>query len=613
MRTYPPDVDHGGSAGVRLIDAVHGAEGARADTVHKVHPEQLEPGIPAGASELAQGEPAVPRDPMLREGAGVATGTPGGAVDVRPLQDSLDTYLRQIGHAELLSRKEELALAMRIDAAQQALLARLCRFPMLVERIGAWAEEVCDGRHPLSHFIDTLPLQEEFEVAEDEPLGDGGSHNESVKTLDGHDDLGEDDLAPISSSRLLRGVAPRLEAVTTLGAEIAALARKRRAALPRGKELSRRERKRLDELLLCAATEIAGLHLRQDRISDLTAALELEARKLRQTERELVHLAERYSVAREDAINRFFGDKLDPRSIAEVASLSDPPWRGLARMHSHRLAALRAEFGDIAQRLGLPMPELRCALKEVSQARRELRRLREEMVRAHLRLVVAIAKKYRGYSSLDVPDLIQEGNLGLMRAVEKYNYRHGVKVSTYAIWWIRQSITRAMADQGRMIRVPVHMAQAARKVQRERGKLRQQQGREPGADEIAARSGIAKVQVEQALSLVHEPTSLDIPIGEDGDATLADLIAAPDAVNPHAAAEASALRECVVEVLAELTPREERILRMRFGIGMPDHTLKQVGNTFGVTHERIRQIEAKALQKLSHSARARKLLTFTER
>ena len=234
-------------------------------------------------------------------------------------------------------------------------------------------------------------------------------------------------------------------------------------------------------------------------------------------------------------------------------------------------------------------------------------------MRAHLRLVVAIAKKYRGHSSLDLSDLIQEGNLGLMRAVEKYNYRRGVKLSTYAVWWIRQSITSAMADQGRMIRVPVRMTQTARKVHRERSKLHQQHGREPGADEIAARSGIAKAQVEQALSLVQDPTSLDIPIGEDGDATLADLIEAPDAVNPHTAAEAAALRECVAEVLAELTPREERILRMRFGIGMPDRTLKQVGKTFGVTHERIRQIEAKALQKLSHSARARKLLTFTER
>ena len=607
MRTDHLELDHGGSAGVRLTNTVQGAEGLPADTVLRVQPNRREPGVFAEANELVQSDLAVPGDSGGQEGAALATGIAAPAVDVRPLQDSLDTYLRQIGHTELLTREEELALAMRIDASQQALLTRLCGIPMLVERIGARAAEVRDGSIPLSHFLDALPLREEFDAAEDE----GESHG--AKVLDGHDDMGEDELAPVLNSKLLLDLAPRLETVVTLGAEIAGLARKRIAAFARGKELSRRERKRLDELLSCAAAEIAGLHLRQDRISDLEAVLEVEARKLRQTERELVHLAERCGVAREDAISRLFGRELDPNWIAEIASLPDPAWRTLARMHGEHLAELGATFRDIAERLGLPPTELRCALKEVSQARRELRLLREEMVRAHLRLVVAIAKKYRGYSSLDLPDLIQEGNLGLMRAVEKYDHRHGVKVSTYAIWWIRQSITRAMADQGRMIRVPVHMAQAARKVQRERGKLRQRQGREPGADEIAARSGIAKAQVEQALSLVHEPTSLDIPIGEDGDATLADLIAAPDAVNPHAAAEAAALRKCVVEVLAELTPREERILRMRFGIGMPDHTLEQVGQTFGVTRERIRQIEAKALEKLRVPTRSRKLLTFTEK
>ena len=276
------------------------------------------------------------------------------------------------------------------------------------------------------------------------------------------------------------------------------------------------------------------------------------------------------------------------------------------------LLSSERQFGEIATRVGLPIAAFRSAYQDMSRARRELKRLREEMVRAHLRLVVAIAKKYRGYSSLHFGDLIQEGNLGLMRAVEKYDYRHGVKVSTYASWWIRQSITRAMADQGRMIRVPVHMTQTARKVQRERAKLYREHGREPGAHEIAARSGVAKAQVEQALALVQDPTSLDIPIGEDGDATLADLIEAPDAINPHAAAEARALRDCVVEALAELTPREERVLRMRFGIGMADHTLEQIGNQFGVTRERIRQIEAKALEKLSRTGRARKLATFAE-
>ena len=334
--------------------------------------------------------------------------------------------------------------------------------------------------------------------------------------------------------------------------------------------------------------DIADLHLQQDRISDLVAEVDTDARSLCGLDgsesccgwpKAAASHARRRSTAS-------FGRELDPDWIGEAASLSDLGRCALMQTHAQRLAELRADFEAVARRIGLPLSEPRLALTEIYQARQESKRLREEMVRAHLRLVVAIAKKYRGYSSLELSDLIQEGNLGLIRAVEKYNYRRGVRFSTYASWWIRQSITRAMADLGRMIRVPGHMAQTARKVHHERSKLHQQHGCEPGVAEIAARSGIAKAHVEQALSLVQEPTSLDIPIGdEDGDATLADLIEALDAVNPHTVAEFTALRDCVAEVLAELTPREERILRMRFGIGMPDHTLGQVGQSFGVTRE----------------------------
>ncbi len=489
----------------------------------------------------------------------------------------------------MLSRGEELALAKRIDEAQRALLICLCRIPLIVERVGAWGDELREGRLRLNYLLDAVP-SDELEATEDDLLGDDGSLYVSGEAVD---------------------LIPRLELVAALSAEIAGLARKRIAALARGKELSRRKRRRLDELLSRAVADIAGLHLQPDRISDLVAEVDTEARSLCRTERELLQLAEGCGIARAEVIDRLFGRELDPDWIGEATSLSDRGRCALMQTHAQRLAELRADFEAVARRLGLPLSELRLALTEIYQTQREQKRLREEMVRANLRLVVAIAKKYRGHSSLELSDLIQEGNLGLIRAVEKYNYRHGVKLSTYAVWWIRQSITRAMADQGRMIRVPEHMAKTARKVHRARSKL-QQHGREPGSDEIAARSGIAKARVEQALSLVQDPTSLDIPIGEDGDATLADLIEAPDAVNPHTAAEAAALRDCVAEVLAELTPREERILRMRFGIRMPDHTLEQVSKTFGVTRERIRQIEAKALQKLSDPARARKLLTFTE-
>ena len=566
---------HYGSAVERPADVtdIPRAKAVGMDSEHELRSDWLEPSVP-----------------MRRDGAAHTESIVNQVNDPPRSSDPLDAYFRNLGNTELLSRDEELALAKRTDETQRALLISLCRIPLIVERVGAWGDELRKGRLRLSYLLDVV-ASNELEASEDGLLGDGGSLHVSAEAVD---------------------LIHRLDLIGALGAKIAGLAQKRSAALARGKELSRRERKQLKELLSRAVVDIAGLHLQQDRISDLVAEVDAEARSLRRTERELLSLAESCGIARAEVIDRLFGRELGPDWIGKAASLSDRSWCTFMQTHAQRLAELRADFEAVAWRLGLPLFELRLALTEVYQARRELKQLREQMVNAHLRLVVAIAKKYRGHSCLDLSDLIQEGNLGLMRAVEKYNYRHGVKLSTYAVWWIRQSITRAMADQGRMIRVPVHMAQTARNVNRERSKLRRRHGREPVADEIAARSGIAKAQVEQALSLVQDPTSLDIPIGEDGDATLADLIEAPDAANPHTAAEAAALRECVAEVLAELAPREERILRMRFGIGMPDHTLEQVGKSFGVTRERIRQIEAKALQKLRGRAGTSKLLTFAE-
>ena len=318
---------------------------------------------------------------------------------------------------------------------------------------------------------------------------------------------------------------------------------------------------------------------------------------------------EESGIDRQDLLNRYYGHGLDPNWLSETASLSGRNWNGLAKRHAEHVSALRDELSTLAERTGLPILDFRRAAAEVSKAWRELEAAREQMVKAHLRLVVSIAKRYRRKGSLDFLDLIQEGNMGLMHAVKKFNYRHGVKVSTYAVWWIRQAIARAIADQGRTIRVPVHMTETATKVTRERRKLYQREGREPGSDEIAARTGITVARVEQVLSMVQEPTSLDLPIGEDGDATLGDLIEASDAVDPRMAAEASALRRTIADALEELTPREQRILRMRFGIGgTGDHTLEEIGKVFGVTRERIRQIEAKALAKLRHH----KLANFAE-
>jgi RNA polymerase primary sigma factor len=485
-----------------------------------------------------------------------AVGAEGGE---RLSGDLTRLYFHQMGDGELLSREDEIALAQRIEAAQQAVLEELCQVPMLIERIAGWGQEFAEGRLLLADLINSS-FSSDLDL-----VGRGDQAGGALPDLIGAGPA----LRPKGEETSI--IATHFERLRALAQDIGSLSRKRLAAVFRGRDLAKSARMRLQELVSSFASEAAALQLHPDRVSQLVEELEREQQTLWQTEREL------------------------------------------AKQHADPVTAMRGELSVLAKRAGLPIVDFRRAVAQVSKARRELKAAREQMVKAHLRLVVSIAKKYRRKSSLDFLDLIQEGNMGLMHAVEKFNYRRGVKVSTYAVWWIRQAIARAIADQGPTIRIPVHMAETATKVMRERRKLYQKEGRKAGSGEIAARTGIAAARVEQVLSMVQEPTSLDLPIGEDGDATLGDLIEATDAVDPHAAAEAGALQRAIAEALEELTPREQRILRMRFGIGSTtDHTLEEVGKVFGVTRERIRQIEATALAKLRHPARARKLASFAE-
>ena len=519
-----------------------------------------------------------------------------GAGSREPVSGDLTRlYFHQMGSGELLSREEEITLAKRIEAAHEALLEALCRVPMLIQRIADWGQEFAQGRRSLADLIHSstdVALQPEND---DTPDAIEPENNE-----------------PRASQEPLQATAARLVRLCALARDIGSLSRKRLAAVSRGRDLTKASRLRLQEFMSSFGHEVVSLQIHPDRASELIEALEHEQQALWQAERELLKLGAFCGIDYKDLLDRHRGRELDPTWLSEMASRLGRNWKRLAEQRAEGVVKWRGELAVIADRTGLPIVDFRHAVAEVAKARRELKAAREQMVKAHLRLVVSIAKKYRRKSSLDFLDLIQEGNMGLMHAVEKFNYRRGVKVSTYAVWWIRQAITRAIADQGRTIRIPVHVTETATKVMRERRKLYQKEGREPGSSEIASRTGIATARVEQVLSMVPEPTSLDLPIGEDGDATLGDLIEATDAIDPRAVVEAIALQKALAEALEELTPREQRILRMRFGIGTTDHTLEEVGKTFGVTRERIRQIEAKALAKLRHPSCARKLASFAE-
>jgi len=524
------------------------------------------------AAEVPELDGLVPADEELRSAAGTPaeTARPVARRNDEPRSpDLISTYFRQMGRAELMTREQEVALAQRIEAAQDALVAGLCGVPLLVARIDAWGRELREEQLRLRDLVE-ISTSDGAPIAQ-APIPRPIRPATVVAQAATEDDEQESDGTAFGDREqaLLPSALKRVAAMAKIADEIAVLTKRRMSQVARGREIAKANRARLHQLLAQYGVEVARLRLRADRVTELMTTLEDELRTLAQAEREFAAVR---------------GGNVEALAAAHVAA---------------------------ARRVGLPVAEFRGVAGIVRKARREVVRGREEMVRAHLPLVVAIAKKYRRNGAMDLLDLIQEGNMGLMHAIEKFDHRRGVKVSTYAVWWIRQSIARALAEQSRTIRIPVHMTEIAARVLRDRRKLYQEKGREPAAADIARRTGIAIARIEQVLSMVQQPTSLDLPIGEDGDATLGDLIAAPDAIDPHSAAESSDLKDVVLEAISGLTPREERILRMRFGIGgMDEHTLEEVGQIFGVTRERIRQIEARALMKLREASPDGRLAAF---
>lgn len=528
--------------------------------------------------------------------------------------DALDSYFLTLCKNNKLSRSQEVELAKRSEMSRRAMTSALFLVPYVIQQIENWLKDLRDGQLRLTDLID---LSMTDDAREEQRPGCDPSPSASIAMhADASTDVATDDACEgvsVRESNVSTDINAQMKRISALAEEMLSLRCKQTDAAKLGNEVAGAGDEWLQEAISQIELEVEAIHLHPDRISELVASLEQEHLALQEAERALSTLDKRYGGDRERLLSDDVETGIDPHRPNKLYSHLSSAGTQLAGECSVQVTRLRELIRAIEQRLGLPSEVFHEVMTQVARSRCDIKRARESLVRAHLRLVVSIAKKYRGQSSLDLLDLIQEGNMGLMRAVERFDYRRGFRLSTYATWWIRQSIARAMADQGRMIRVPVHVMEKVHRVTREQRKFQQDLGCDPGNNELAARSGMPTSQIERIRSLVREPASLDLPLGEEGEATIGDMIEATDAVDPHAVAEDSALRQAIAEALSELTPRERKILLLRFGIDdMNDRTLKEIGEKFGVTRERIRQIEAKALQKLRHSTHAHKLSSFIE-